>query len=206
MDLSVLIGMFRFSVNSVKVPCFVNLPTPPGTEFKPGIPYSSHITFFNVRVRLPPSNRPGYPHPVCSELEMVVSEWRSVIAVSLNVGDGVRLIKPAKLCTCTHTLQTRRGRKHGAVCARPWLRTAAPLGERRYENWNTHTHNHMRYLTRVSLITPGHPRIPQNTEGYPRTLLISYIIHLFTHLFIHSDENKAKIAPNSFHSFSWIPF
>ena len=40
------------------------------------------------------SNRPGYPHPV-------VSEWRSVIAVSLNVGGGVRLIKPAKLCMCT---------------------------------------------------------------------------------------------------------
>ena len=47
------------------------------------------------------SNRPGYPHPVSSELQnsgiRVVSEWRSVIAVSLNVVDGVRLIKPVKL-------------------------------------------------------------------------------------------------------------
>ena len=30
----------------------------------------------------------------------MVSEWRSVIAVSLNVGDGVRFIKPAKLYMC----------------------------------------------------------------------------------------------------------
>ena len=47
------------------------------------------------------SKRPGYPHPVSSELEKVVSEWRSVIAVSRNVGGGARLIKPAKLYMCT---------------------------------------------------------------------------------------------------------
>ena len=63
-----------------------------------------------------------------------------MIAVSLNVGGGVRLIKPAKLCMCTHTLQTQRGRTHGAGCVRQWFRTAEPAGERRYENWNTHTH------------------------------------------------------------------
>ena len=93
------------------------------------------------------SNRPGYPHPVSSELELVVSEWRSVIAVSLNVGGGVRLIKPAKLYMCTQTLQTQRGRTHGAGCVRQWFRTAELLGERRYENWNTHTHcrNSWRY-------------------------------------------------------------
>ena len=33
--------------------------------------------------------------------KIVVSEWRSVIAVSLNVGGGVRLIKPAQLYMCT---------------------------------------------------------------------------------------------------------
>ena len=71
------------------------------------------------------SNRPGYPHPVSSELEIVVSEWRSVIAVSLNVGGGVRLIKPAKLYMCTQkTLQTQRGRTHGAGCVRQWFRIA----------------------------------------------------------------------------------
>ena len=38
----------------------------------------------------------------------------------------------------TKTLQTQRGPMHGAGCVRQWLRTAEPLGERRYENWNTH--------------------------------------------------------------------
>ena len=42
------------------------------------------------------SNRPGYPHPVCSELEKVVSEWGSVIAVSLNVGGCICIIRLAK--------------------------------------------------------------------------------------------------------------
>ena len=65
-----------------------------------------------------------------------------MIAVSLNVGGGVRLIKPAKLCMCTQTLQTQRGRTHGAGCVRQWFRTAEPLGECLYENWNTHTHTH----------------------------------------------------------------
>ena len=37
-----------------------------------------------------------------------------------------------------NTLQTRRGRTHGAGCVRPWFHTAEPLGERRYENWITH--------------------------------------------------------------------
>ena len=31
-------------------------------------------------------------------------------------------------------------RTHGAGCVRQWFRTAEPPGERRYENWNTHTH------------------------------------------------------------------
>ena len=43
-------------------------------------------------------------------------------------------------CTCARkTLQTQRGRTHGIGCVRQWLRIAQPLGERRYENWNTHT-------------------------------------------------------------------
>ena len=44
-----------------------------------------------------------------------------------------------KTCTCARkTLQTQRGRTHGAGCVRQWFCTAGPLGERRYENWNTH--------------------------------------------------------------------
>ena len=82
------------------------------------------------------SNRPGYLHPV--SWKIVVSEWRSVIAVSLNVGGGIRLIKPAKLCMYTQNT-TNTTRTHSSGCVRPWFRTAEPLGER-YENWNTHPH------------------------------------------------------------------
>ena len=35
--------------------------------------------------------------------KIVVPEWRSVIVVSLNVGDGARLIKPANLYMWTQT-------------------------------------------------------------------------------------------------------
>ena len=64
-----------------------------------------------------------------------------MIAVSLDVGGGVRLIKPAKLSMCTqNTTKTKRGRTHGAGCVWQWFRTAEPQGERRYENWNKHTH------------------------------------------------------------------
>ena len=56
-------------------------------------------------------------------------------------------------CTCARkTLQTQRGRTHGAGCVRQWFRTAEPLGERRYENWNTHTHTHRH--THPNLSTP----------------------------------------------------
>ena len=72
----------------------------------------------------------------------MLAEWRSVIAVSLNVGGGVRLIKPAKLYMCTqNTTNTTRMDTWRRVCAEKWFRTAEPLGEHRYENWNTHTHD-----------------------------------------------------------------
>ena len=73
----------------------------------------------------------------------MVSEWRLVIAVSLNVGGGVRLIKPTN-CACARKTLIQRGRTHGAGCVRQWFRTAEPLGERRYENWNTLTHTDLR--------------------------------------------------------------
>ena len=61
----------------------------------------------------------------------VVSEWRSVIAVSLNVGDDVCLIKRPKLYMSTHKhYEHDKDGLHGAGCARPWFRTAEPLGER----------------------------------------------------------------------------
>ena len=47
----------------------------------------------------------------------MVSEWRSVIAVSLNVGGGVRFIKPAKLCMCTQNTTITRTDSQRQVCA-----------------------------------------------------------------------------------------
>ena len=43
-------------------------------------------------------------------------------------------------CTCARkTLQTQRGRMHGAGCVRRWFGTAEPLRKRCNENWNTHS-------------------------------------------------------------------
>ena len=69
--------------------------------------------------------------------KIVVSEWRSVIAVSLNIRGCVRLIKSAKLYMCIqkHYKHDESGRTHSAGCARSWFRTVETLGERRYENW-----------------------------------------------------------------------
>ena len=87
------------------------------------------------------SNRPGYPHSVSSELE--ISGIRVAVG-DCSVTERRRWRPPYqtdKNCPCARkTLQTQRGRTHGAGCVRQWSRTAEPLGERRYENWNTHTH------------------------------------------------------------------
>ena len=56
-----------------------------------------------------------------------------MIAVSLNVGGGVRLIKPAKLCMCTQNTVV-----DGRTALGVYGNGSVPLGERRYENWNTH--------------------------------------------------------------------
>ena len=61
-------------------------------------------------------NKPGYPHPIGSELEnnkcQLISDWRSVIAMSLNVGGGVRLIKLAKLYMCMQNHFKQNGQSY----------------------------------------------------------------------------------------------
>ena len=84
--------------------------------------------------------------------KIVVSEWRSVIAVSLNVGGGVRLIKPAKLCMCTqNTTHTTRTDARRRVCAAMvpyrWATRGTSLREWEY----THTqkvHNRLLHTAR----------------------------------------------------------
>ena len=88
------------------------------------------------------SNRPGYPHPVSSELLNS--------GIRLAVGDGSvterRRWRPPyqnrQNCTrARKTLQTQRGRTHGTGCVRQWLRTAEPLGGTSLrESEYTHTH------------------------------------------------------------------
>ena len=86
------------------------------------------------------SNRPGYLHPASSELE------NSCIRVAVgdcSVTERRRWRPPYQTGKTVHVhakhYKTQRGRTHGAGCVRQWFRTAEPLRERRYENWNTHT-------------------------------------------------------------------
>ena len=86
------------------------------------------------------SNRPGYPHPVSSELE---NSGIRVAVGDCSVTERWRWRPPYQTGKTVHVhakLQTHRGRTHGAGCVRQWFRTAELLGERRYENWKTHTH------------------------------------------------------------------
>ena len=114
------------------------------------------------------SNRLGYPHPVSSELknqcgirvavgDCSVTECRQwsppyqtgktvhVHAKHYKHKEDGRMVQN---CTCARkTLQTQRGRTHGARCVRQWFRTPEPLGERRYKNWNIHTCIHTHTLS-----------------------------------------------------------
>ena len=94
----------------------------------------------------------------------MVSEWRSVIAVSLNVGGGIRLIKPAKLCMCKQHITNTTRQMNGARCVRQWFHIAEPLREHCYENWNTHKHTHT--LSFCLLITVSTPPVSQCNQHY----------------------------------------
>ena len=80
--------------------------------------FDSHRRHMSERFFRP--SKPGYPHPVCSELENSGFRGgggggRSVIAVLLNVGGVVHLIKTGKTVHVhAKSLQTHRERTHGA--------------------------------------------------------------------------------------------
>ena len=82
------------------------------------------------------SNRPGYPHPVSSELE--ISGIR-VAVVDCSVTERRRWRPPYQTGKTVHEhakhyKHNEDGRTAPGVCG-----NAMPLGDRRYENWNTHT-------------------------------------------------------------------
>ena len=80
-----------------------------------------------------------FSNPVDQDIH---TQW--ALSWKIAVGDcsvtECRGLSNRQNCACARkTLQTQRGRTHGAQCVRQWFRTAEPLGEHRYENWNTHT-------------------------------------------------------------------
>ena len=77
------------------------------------------------------SNRPGYPHPVSSELE---NSGIRVAVGDCSVTERRRWRPPyqtSKTACASTTLQTQRGRTHGTGCVRQWFRITEPLEERR---------------------------------------------------------------------------
>ena len=86
------------------------------------------------------SNRSGYLHPVSYELEN--SGIRVAVGdCSVTERQQWRLSYQTGKTVHVHakTLQTQQGQTHGTGFVRQWFLTTELLGERRYENWNTHT-------------------------------------------------------------------
>ena len=90
------------------------------------------------------SNRPGGPHPVSSELE---NSGIRVAVSDCSVTECQRWRPPYQTGKTVHVhakhYRHNEDRRHGAGCVRQWFRTAKPLGERHFENWNTHTHERL---------------------------------------------------------------
>ena len=90
-------------------------------------------------------------------------------------------------CTCARTtLRTQRGRTHGAGCMRQWFRTAEPLGERSYENWNTHTHT----SSLINLISKD-----SNTAFYLSCISMHYE-KILNHKECQKSELQTLFCPN----------
>ena len=132
-------GFFNYIVS-----CFISLSGAPGQvdrvfTFHAGsrglVSHRRHMSerFFR-------SSRPGHLHPVCSELK---NSGIRVAVGDCSITERRQWHQPYQTRKTVHvhanTLQTYQGRTHGAGCSRPWFHTAEPLGERRYENWITHT-------------------------------------------------------------------
>ena len=85
------------------------------------------------------SNRPGYPHPVSSELE----NSGIIVAVGdCSVTERRRWRPPYQTGKTVHVHAKHYKHNEDGRTAPVWFRTAELLGERRYVNWNTHTHTH----------------------------------------------------------------
>ena len=97
-------------------------------------------------------------------------------------------------CACARkTLLAQRGRTHGAGCVRQWFRTAEPLGERRYENWNTHTH--VDYG--ASTVEPDQTATEEQSDQGQQCLSLANINFLVVNIygFVHIHNQNQKCLP-----------
>ena len=99
--------------------------------------FDSHLGHMSERFFR--SNRPGYLHPVSSELE---NSGIRVAVGNCSVTERRQWRPPYQTGKTVHV--HAKHYKHNedrctALCVRQWFPTAEPLGEWRYENWNTHT-------------------------------------------------------------------
>ena len=99
------------------------------------------------------SNRPGYPHPVSSELENIGIR----VAVSdCSVTERRRWSPPYQTGKTVHVhAKHYKHKEDGRTgCVRQWFRSTEPLREHRYENWITHTHSVILFLDHMVSAPP----------------------------------------------------
>ena len=109
--------------------------------------FDSHLEHMSERFFQ--SNRPGYPHPVSSELEN--SGIREAVG-ECSVTERRRWRPPYQTSKAVHV----HAKHYSAGCVRQWFRTAEPLGERRFENWNTYKHKQKIWNMQIRTGTPCH--------------------------------------------------
>ena len=115
------------------------------------------------------SNRPGYLHPVSSELE---NSGIRVAVGDCSVTERRRWRPPYQTGKTVHVhakhhRHNEDGRTAPGVCGNgsvPLSHSGNVVGERRYENWNTHTHKANRCKRGAPYC--GHGSVPLKFLGW----------------------------------------
>ena len=84
--------------------------------------------------------------PVSSELE---NSGIRLAVIDCSITERWRWPPPYQIGKTVHVHAKHYKHRwtHGAGCVQQWFSTAEPLGKRRYENWNTHTHSLIRFCS-----------------------------------------------------------
>ena len=97
----------------------------------------------------------------------MVSEWRSVIAVSLNVGSGICLIKPAKLYMCVqNTTNNEDGGTVPGVCSNGSVRLSHSGNVVTRIGIHAHTHTHFLFLINQVQIRASNMKMTDLPTGF----------------------------------------